>query len=291
LATVRIYKVAELLDTTSQEVLALLKRDHGIELKSASSTLEEVVARSFVERVARQRNIALPGGDMFAEHHHSPAKATGGKKPTLVKKAEPTKPAAPQLGPPRLVKTVRPVVHPDEAGAVAAAPAPVVEQVEAPPQPPVVEEVQAPEPVAVVEAPAPEPHTIEAPAPVETPEPVAATPVEEEIAPVSVATEPAEVEKSAPASPAVQPPPPPSGRFVPPTLRLRVEDPNAPPPPARPLAPAKRPAVTQPRMVQAPQAQPASARPATTGAPARPIPAGARPPAGRPGTVRRSDPG
>ena len=48
MATVRIYRVAELLGTTSQEVLALLKRDHGIELKSASSTLEEVVARSFV---------------------------------------------------------------------------------------------------------------------------------------------------------------------------------------------------------------------------------------------------
>ena len=77
MATVRIYKVAELLDTTSQEVLALLKRDHGIELKSASSTIEEVVARSFVERVARQRNISLPGGDMFAEH---PVPAKGGKK-------------------------------------------------------------------------------------------------------------------------------------------------------------------------------------------------------------------
>ena len=131
MATVRIYKVAELLDTTSQEVLALLKRDHGIELKSASSTLEEVVARSFVERVARQRNIALPGGDMFAEHHHSPAKATGGKKPTLVKKAEPPKPAAPQLGPPRLVKTIKPAAHPED-GVAAGAPLPV-EHIEATP--------------------------------------------------------------------------------------------------------------------------------------------------------------
>ena len=77
MATVRIYRVAELLGSTSQEVLALLKRDHGIELKSASSTIEEVVARSFVERVARQRNIALPGGDMFAE---TPVPAKGGKK-------------------------------------------------------------------------------------------------------------------------------------------------------------------------------------------------------------------
>ena len=108
MATVRIYKVAELLGTTSQEVLSLLKRDHGIELKSASSTVEEVVARSFVERVARQRNISLPGGDMFAEHP-VPAKG-GGKKALVAKKAEPAKPAAPVLGPPRLVKVVKPSV-------------------------------------------------------------------------------------------------------------------------------------------------------------------------------------
>jgi len=55
LSTVRIYKVAELLNTTSQEVLALLKKAHGIELKSASSTLEEIVARQFVDRLAKQR--------------------------------------------------------------------------------------------------------------------------------------------------------------------------------------------------------------------------------------------
>jgi len=91
LSTVRIYKVAELLGTTSQEVLALLKREHGIELKSASSTIEEVVARSFVERVARQKNISLPGGDMFAEH---PVPAKGSKKAPVTKKPEP-----PQLVP------------------------------------------------------------------------------------------------------------------------------------------------------------------------------------------------
>ena len=54
MATVRIYKVAELLNTSSQEVLALLKRAHGIELKSASSTIEEVVARQFVDRMAKR---------------------------------------------------------------------------------------------------------------------------------------------------------------------------------------------------------------------------------------------
>src|SRR5262245_62265516 len=104
LATVRIYKVAELLGTTSQEVTALLKRDHGIDVKSASSTIEEVVARQFVERLARQRGITLPTGDIFAE---TPVQK--GKKPAVAKKApEPPKPAAPVLPPPRLVKTAKP---------------------------------------------------------------------------------------------------------------------------------------------------------------------------------------
>ena len=67
MATVRIFKIAELLGTTSQEVTALLKRDHGIEVKSASSTIEEVVARQFVERLAKQRNVTLPAAHMFAE--------------------------------------------------------------------------------------------------------------------------------------------------------------------------------------------------------------------------------
>src|SRR5687768_18025480 len=106
MATVRIYKVAELLNTSSQEVIALLKRDHGIEVKSASSTIEEVVARQFVERLARQRNIALPSGDIFAE-----APVVKGKKAVPAKKAaEPVKPAAPVLPPPRLVKAIRPAV-------------------------------------------------------------------------------------------------------------------------------------------------------------------------------------
>ena len=60
MATVRIYKVAELLSTTSQDVVALLKRDHGIDVKSASSTIEEVVARQFVERVATERGLSVP---------------------------------------------------------------------------------------------------------------------------------------------------------------------------------------------------------------------------------------
>ena len=88
MGTVRIYKVAELLGTTSQEVTALLKRDHGIEVKSASSTIEEVVARQFVDRLAKQRNIALPTGDIFAE---TPAPKSG-KKPAPAKPPSAAKP-------------------------------------------------------------------------------------------------------------------------------------------------------------------------------------------------------
>jgi translation initiation factor IF-2 len=279
LSTVRIYKVAELLDTTSQDVLALLKKEHGIELKSASSTLEEVVARSFVERTARQRGVTLPGGDMFAEHG-TPAKPGAKKGPALKKPVEPPKPAAPVLGPPRLVKTIKPIVHaPAEDGhAPAAAAAPPVDVA---PEP-----VYEPEPIveepAPVQAP-PEPAAPVAAAPVEAPEPVEEPPVE--LQPELAAS----AERATPASPAQV-----AGRFVPPTLRLRIEEPGRMPQPARPMTPAKRPAVTQPRIVQPPPATPpASARPAgAPGAPrpgvaARPGAPGARPgypPPGRPTT-------
>ncbi|HEX5110959.1 MAG TPA: translation initiation factor IF-2 [Vicinamibacterales bacterium] len=279
MATVRIYKVAELLDTTSQEVLALLKRDHGIELKSASSTIEEVVARSFVERVARQRNISLPGGDMFAEH---PAPAKGGKKAALPKRPEPPKPAAPVLGPPRLVKTIKPIVHADEAPPAApaaeaappAAPAAATSPVHAappaaPPVEAVVEEPPTIAPAAPVAAAAPEP--VEAVAPPAVPAP----PPAEEVQIAAMASEASEAAPSAPG---------PAGRFVPPTLRLRIEEPGQTPQPVRPLTPAKRPQVSQPRIVQPPA--PAAAKP---GAPA----STARPPAGsaRPGSQAPPRPG
>ncbi|MBI2833116.1 MAG: translation initiation factor IF-2, partial [Acidobacteria bacterium] len=128
MATVRIYKVAEVLNTTSQEVMALLKRDHGIEVKSASSTIEEVVARQFVERLARQRGLQIPSGAIFADT--PPAKTA--KRPTA-KAPEPPKPTAPALPPPRLVKTVKPPVPPPVEAAPPAEPAvegPAVEVVE-----------------------------------------------------------------------------------------------------------------------------------------------------------------
>jgi translation initiation factor IF-2 len=267
LATVRIYKVAELLGTTSQEVTALLKRDHGIEVKSASSTIEEVVARQFVERLAKQRNVALPTGDIFAET--PPPK--GGKKPAPARKApEPPKPAAPVLPPPRLVKTVKPVAPPQ----------PVAEeppQVEEPPPPEPAPEPPPVAPVAVaVEPPPPEPVEAPAVAPppqVEAPEPVAAK-----------TTVP--------------------GRVVPPTIRLRIEE-QRPTTPTPPL-PSQPPPRMVPRQAPRPErpAIPTAARPAAggaagqTGSPAaRPSmpPAAARPAAPPrppyPGSAPRQTPG
>jgi translation initiation factor IF-2 len=244
MATVRIYKVAELLNTTSQEVIALLKRDHGIEVKSASSTIEEVVAREFVSRMARQRGLHVPANASFAD---TPAPAKG-KKPAG-KAAEPAKPAAPSLPPPRLIKTAKPailVAPPAEAPAPPAAPEPIlvpaamppmVEAV-APPEPPVAEAPIPAEP-AVAPAAAAEDSAVARGADVEASEP--ATPVR----PAAAAT-PAAAQR-----PAV---PSPTGRIVPPTLRLRVEDPKtgqAPPaPPRRPML--VRPPVPPPAPPQAP---------------------------------------
>src|SRR5262245_29756685 len=142
MATVRIYKVAELLNTSSQEVIALLKRDHGIEVKSASSTIEEVVARQFVERLARQRNLPVPSSASFAD---TPA-AVKGRKPAP-KPPEPQRSPASSLPPPRLVKTAKPAAPPVEP---APEPPPPAEAVVVPqPPPPVEVPPVVPEPVVV----------------------------------------------------------------------------------------------------------------------------------------------
>jgi translation initiation factor IF-2 len=281
LATVRIFKIAELLGTTSQEVTALLKRDHGIEVKSASSTVEEVVARQFVERVARQRNISLPTAHMFAET----AVVKGKKGGPAKKAAEPAKPAAPALPPPRLVKMAKPVaVAPVE---------PEADESIAEPEPEVIEAAERHEPVAKADAPAPEPapvpqqasaahearHADAPPAAVE--EPPAPT-----IAPSAAKTEaPAAIEPVAPpATPSLPPPvaakPATPGRVVPPTLRLRIEEQR----PTTPTAPL--PTTPAPRAVQRPIAPPRPTPPVT----ARPAsPAGA--PGARPGAPSLPRPG
>jgi len=310
MSTVRIYKVAELLNTSSQEVIALLKRDHGIEVKSASSTIEEVVARQFVERLARQRNISVPSNASFAD---TPV-VMKGRKPAG-KAPEPVK-AAPALPPPRLVKTAKPVAVPAED--LSAAPPAEAESVLVPPAAPPVqlpaEPVAGPPPVA--HAPAQRSgvrfeETVERIAPAEEAPPPAALeqvelppPVAEREQPHAGSTAPGTVEEPPPAAiseppPAAQPGvaartdrpaataprpavPPTAGRFVPPTLRLRVEDPRtgqAPP------APSRRPMLVRPPAPAPPQAatgnlsRPAPSRP--PGAPASPG-AIARPPQQRP---------
>jgi len=282
MATVRIYKVAELLNTSSQEVMALLKRDHGIEVKSASSTIEEVVAREFVSRMARQRGLNVPSNASFAD---TPAAAKG-KKPGG-KAPEPPKPSAPALPPPRLVKSAKPPADP--AAPMAAAPAAAEAVLVPPPAPP--PEVIAPEPEPIVEAPVVEAAPEPPPAPA-APD-VQAEPAIAAHHPAPAASEPPPAPPIAAAPPAspVAPRPPvpaPTGRVVPPTIRLRVEDPRtgqAPPaPPRRPML--VRPPAPTPAS-QAPTgnlSRPATPRPAAPGGPSRPggpRPGGPLPP--RPG--------
>ena len=90
MATVRIYRVAELLGLSSQDAMSLLKQETGIDIKSASSSIEEIVARQFVERQARKRQITLPPGALFAD---APVAKKPGKAP------EPPKPTMPVMRP------------------------------------------------------------------------------------------------------------------------------------------------------------------------------------------------
>jgi len=308
LATVRIYKVAELLNLTSQDVMALLKKEHGIEVKSASSTIEEVVAREFVVKQARQRGIKVPSNASFADTPGTSAR--GGLKKPGGKAPEPPKPAAPVMPAPRLVKSAKPAapaapaveppppmpapVTPEPIVPVAAVPDPVVEveppAVTPPPAPAAKAPARAPEPEAAPAAAAPKPAAPVAAPPVEAPAPAAAkapapAPIEAP-APPAVQEPPAVVRPAAAAAPAVSRPTPVPGRIVPPTLRLRVEDPKtgqAPPaPPRRPLLVRPPQATTPPAAATGNLSRPAGAKPGPgPGSAARPAaqrPGGALPP-------------
>ena len=274
--------------------MELLKREHGIEVKSASSTIEEIVARQFAERVARERQIELPRGQIFSG---TSARKTTAKKGRSGKQAtpEPPKPAAPQLGPPRLIKsakaakqaaaeteaaadvdpateapveTMEPAAIDTPAAALPSAPpveTPPAIETKPPPLPPgKVERIVEP-PLEVVEAATP-------PAPVGPP-PAAREP---EVTPP--ATTPVEQTPSAPPKAAASTVTRPTGRFVPPTLRLRVEEPK----------PRPRPRTTdgmEPQVPAAARPTPASRTPTTQpplGGP-RPLPSQpVRPPSSRP---------
>ena len=257
MATVRIYKVAELLGLSSQDAIDLLKQDTGIAVKSASSSIEEIVARQFVERHAKKRQIQLPHGPLFTD---APvAKKSAGKG---AKAPEPPKPAAPVMRP-RLVKAIRPAAATD---------APVEAAVAVEPPPPAVAE--------------PPPVEVEAPPPVVEP-PVEERPVVEEVeAPAPAAAAPPPPPPAPPVSEPPAPPAPPiaarpaGGRLVPPTRRLRIEDPlTGEAPAARPLPqrPVVRPQPSPPAPTR-PGVAPGAVRPAAL----RPVSPVSRAPLGGP---------
>jgi translation initiation factor IF-2 len=267
LATVRIYKIAELLNMSSQDVVALLRKESGIEVKSASSTIEEVVAASFVERQARERKITLPGkSQWFAD---TPAAKPGAKKGGAkgARAVEPPPPPAPTLRP-RLIKTVKPAPVAEEAPADVEAGAEAPETPAHEPQEPAQPDIAA---AATEAAPAVETH--------EEPEPVETEPARDETETEPQTPAAAETSEPAAAAPAAPPAPPRAARVVPPSIRLRIED------PATGRAPAARPTV--PRQPIRPPAQPPApitrAPQAPTGNLARPG-MGARPgmPSSRP---------
>jgi translation initiation factor IF-2 len=260
LATVRIYKIAELLGLSSQEAIALLKDDTGIAVKSASSSIEEIVAKQFVERHAKRRDVVLPHGPLFSD---TPAARRAGRRA----KTEPPPPAKPKLRP-RLVKTARPaeaeaegdVETQDTQAAEAAAAAPPADAAA-----PAAEAAGTDEASATATADA----AAEAGAPAETEAEVAADTAEAQAADAAEGPEPAAAPAAEPlaarseaparpAAPAARRP----ARVVPPSRRLRIED------PVTGEAPAARPA--PPRPVIRPRASPpAPTRPAAP-APVRP---------------------
>ncbi len=285
MATVRIYRVAELLNLSSQDVMTLLKKDHGIEVKSASSTIEEVVAREFVTKQARQRNIKVPSNASFADTP-SPAARGGAKKPGG-RAPEPAKPVAP-IAAPRLVKTAKPAA-PVEAPApvtpepiVAESPEPI--ELEAPPSAPIAKgaalEAQAAAPTPVTDAlpvdtaAAPAVSSSKGPAPSATEPPPAASATKSPV-PVPARAPVAEPVQAVTAPP--RPAAPAPGRIVPPTLRLRVEDPKtgqAPPaPPRRPLLVRPAASTTPPAAATGNLSKPAAPAP-RPGGPAAPRPGG-----------------
>ena len=312
MSTIRIYKVAEVLGLPSQEVIDLLKREHGIEVKSPSSTIEEIVAKQFAERLSQERQIDLPRGKIFSGTSSARVVPKKGRTTKKVKSDEP-KTVKPKLGPPRLIKAAKAerqaAAVSDETTAAEptttdeAAETPAVKQPHAVSEPPVQEPAKVTKEVAsTTPATAPEEKTLTKEKVEERSSPsevkilldhkVASEPVTPSVATIKPGTTP----KTTPATKKIKPSDSAplgqkrTGRFVPPTLRLRVEDPKTRQPAGKqgsterqsPAAirstPSQRPAVSQPplggpRPLPSQPVRPASARPL----PARPA-VGYRPP-------------
>ena len=311
MSTIRIYKVAEVLGLPSQEVIDLLKRDHGIEVKSASSTIEEIVAKQFAERLSRERQIDLPRGNIFggtSSARIAPKKGRTTKKT----KSDPPKLVKPSLGPPRLIKSAKA----ERQAAVSAEnelePATITDETATiseikPPdkvsEPPITEPPKATEEVAsTAPSTAPEEETA-AKEKLEKQPPLSEVKVSpdhkvtaEPVTPPAATIKPIAAQKTIPAAEdselddAAKTSKKRTGRFVPPTLRLRVEDSkkrqpagkqdstNRQSPAAVRSTPSQGPAASQPplggpRPLPSQPVRPTSARPL----PARPA-VGYRPP-------------
>ena len=303
MSTIRIYKVAEVLGIPSQEVMDLLRTAHGIEVKSASSTIEEIVARQFAQRIARERNLDLPGGNPFAQ---KPLSRRSGKRGGP--RAEPPPPARPKLGPPRLVKAAKAAraaaaeaeaaasqngetpasaavdpaaVQPDPPPAPAAPGGGTPVEPAAPVPPPVPRRLPMPTVRVETEPPAPTPRPARPAAPVQPvvraepspPVPAPVQPPQPEPARAAQA-EPASAAKVEPASAAKVEPA--SAAKVEPASAARVEPPKPVAPPAMPPPAAPVQAVTAPAAPGGPAASIRSA-PAGTGTASRPTPAAGAP--------------
>lgn len=105
---IRLFLIARELGIETQEVVELL-RQLGIDAKSASSTVEEIVATQLCRRIARERNIALPDGPLFQQKPSAKGKRGAKGRP------EPAPAARPVLGKPRLVKAPKPRPVEEEA--------------------------------------------------------------------------------------------------------------------------------------------------------------------------------
>ena len=295
MATIRIYKVAEVLGIPSHDVIDLLKKEHGIDVKSASGTIEEIVARQFVERTARERDLSLPAGPLFAAKPS--AKSAKNKRAKGAKSEEPA--MRPRLGPPRLVKAPKPP-PPEEieeaADETTGEPADDVSDVAAAAPETLAETSPARSPQTVGlrrtvrieqpgEAPSlkpPAPRRLVKPPPSATQPPTAEPKVPER---TPAAAAPPAAAPPAAKAPASQPPVTPTGRIAPSKLKLRVEKEAPSLKPPEPVTKV-RPDIRSPRM--RPGSRPigaAPARPATPPAGVRPFPAqpargaGPRPPA------------
>ena len=264
MATIRIYKVAEVLGIPSQEVIDLLKREHGIEAKSASSTIEEIVARQFAERTARERNLSLPAGPLFSATRSASKARKGAKTPEAATR--------PRLGSPRLVKAPKvapPAVleePPDETEAPPAAEA-------TPTAPAPAESVEAASPVPAASAPLPVPAAAAPPsAPVVT-KPVTPT---GRLVPSMLKLR---IEDKAPSL--LPPAPAASAKLPAPSLAARPRPGSRPigPAPARPSTPPGG-----PHRLPAQPFRPPSGRPAVGYRPSF------RPPPRRPGARKRRPP-